>query len=52
MLEGASRPRSQLIFNHSRLFWPPRGSDLTIPKKQRCERFEGATLFLTRTSTS
>jgi hypothetical protein len=48
----ASRPRSQLLVNHNRLFLPPWGSDLTIPKKQRRERFEGATLFLTRTSTS
>jgi hypothetical protein len=43
---------SQLFVNHSGLFWPPWRPDLTIRKKQRCERFEGATFFLTRTSTS
>ena len=48
----ASRPGSKLFVNHSGLFWPPWGSSLTIPKKQRCERLEGATLFLTHTSTS
>jgi hypothetical protein len=50
--EAASRPGSQLLVNHIGLFCPPWGSDLTIPKKQWSERFEGATLFLTRTSTS
>ena len=50
--EAASRPGSQLLVNHIGLFCPPWGSDLTIPKEQRSERFEGATLFLTRTSTS
>jgi hypothetical protein len=50
--EAASRPGSQLLVNHIGLFCPPWGSDLTIPKKQRSERFEGATLFLTRISTS
>jgi hypothetical protein len=48
----AYRPRSQLLVNHSGLFLPPWGSDLTIPKKQGRERCEGGTLFLTRTSTS
>jgi hypothetical protein len=52
MVGRPGRPRSQLLVNHSGLFLPPWGSDLTIPKKQRCERFEGATPFLTRTSTS
>jgi hypothetical protein len=44
--------RSKLLVNHSGLFCPPWGPRLTIPKKQLCERFDGATPFLPPTSTS
>jgi hypothetical protein len=53
LLQGAFLSGSwQLLVNHNGLFWASWGPNLTIPKKQRCERFEGATLFLTRASTS